>query len=284
MFAWAIRAGAFVVEGEGERRAYAPLSGSERALFLEVLSRTGNRRAAAEAIGVEPRLMDQRREADAELDRDWAVAVEEADRDLAGVQGAFEGVRAQGLDAIRRGRNGRLQMVAAGEARWTAEIEARFLDLLRATGNVRASAQAVGSCESTVWTRRRQWLAFAEAMENVLEEAELSLEYRIACMGGDLLAQDEGEETRPSTLRPGSGQASLGTNGERGAASGPQPVPFDPDFALRFLKWREEKRRGGGRRTRRAREPTIEEVDEEIVRRVAAIKRHREREGKGGEA
>lgn len=37
------------------------LSQERRETFLTVLGETGNRRMAAEAIGVEPRLMDQRR-------------------------------------------------------------------------------------------------------------------------------------------------------------------------------------------------------------------------------
>jgi hypothetical protein len=49
------------------------------------------------------------------------------------------------------------------------------------------------------------------------------------------------------------------------------------DQALRFLKWREEKRRGR-RRTPRAKLPSIEDVTEKIVRRVEAIKRHRRRQ------
>src|SRR4051794_39441041 len=56
------------------RRKPAPktrLSAGKRAVFLEVLGQTGNRSLAAEAIGVEPRLMDQRRAFDPLLDRDW---------------------------------------------------------------------------------------------------------------------------------------------------------------------------------------------------------------------
>jgi hypothetical protein len=52
-------------------------------------------------------------------------------------------------------------------------------------------------------------------------------------------------------------------------------VPFDPEFALRFLKWREEKRAGRGKRARAPAPPGIEEVTERIVRKVEAIKRHR---------
>lgn len=240
------------------RRPYARLSGDERARFLEVLRETGNRRAAA-AIGTEPRLMDQRREHDPELDRDWEAAVEEADRRLAGAEGPFDCPQGRKLNMIRRGKRGRLQLVAAGDGRWSAEVEQRFKEALRASGNVRAAARSVGFTEGSVWARRRQWPAFAEALEQLLEEAELALEFRIASMGSNIL-----------------GEAEMGTVASNCPLG--EPMPFDKDFAMRFLKWREEKRRGRGRWAPRAQPPSIEEVTEKIVRRVEAIKRHRQRE------
>jgi hypothetical protein len=50
---------------------------------------------------------------------------------------------------------------------------------------------------------------------------------------------------------------------------------------MRFLKWREEKRRGRGRWAPSAKPPSIEQVTEKIVRQVMAIKKHRERRGDG---
>jgi hypothetical protein len=249
-------------EGKADRPPYARLSEEERARFLAVLRETGNRRAAAEAIGVEPRAMDQRREHDAALDRDWEAAAEEAHRLLSEAEGPF-GCAPQGkLNMIRRGKQGRLQLVAAGDGRWTAEVEERFKEVLRATGNVRAAARAVGFAESTVWQRRRQWPAFAQALEEMLEEAELAFEFRLAGMGTNVVGAR--------------GDASAASQGL--SSSLVEEERFDPEQAMRFLKWREEKRRGTGRRTPQARPPSIEEVTEKIVRQVEAIKRHRRRE------
>jgi hypothetical protein len=244
--------------GGGGRR-YARLGAGERARFLEVLGETGNRKAAAAAIGVEPRLMDQRRAHDPELDRDWEAAVVAAHAKLSGAAGPFDCPQMGKLNMIRRGKRGRLQLVAAGEGRWTAEVEARFKEALRACGNVRAAAGAVGFSESAVWQRRREWPVFAGMLEQLLEEAELTLELRIATMGSNVLAA-EGTVTSDC----------------------PPAIPFDAEFAMRFLKWREEKRRGGGRWAPRARPPSIEEVTDKIVGRVMAIKRHRRRlDGEG---
>lgn len=270
--------------GSGERRPYARLGADERARFLAVLAQTGNRRAASRAIGIDERLMDQRREYDAALDAEWEAAVEEADRRLSGAQGPFGCEPVAGLDMIKRGKGGRLQMVTAGKGRWSAQIETEFLERLRSCGNVRAAARAVGFTEGTVWARRRQWPAFAEAMEAVLEEAELALEYRIACMGNNVGGGVEGRDGRtPGPSLEGRGEEgapSLEGRGEEGASSmeaGPvvEPVAFDLDAAMRFLKWREEKRRGRGRWAPRGKPPSIEEVTEKLVRRVEAIKRHR---------
>jgi hypothetical protein len=58
------------------------------------------------------------------------------------------------------------------------------------------------------------------------------------------------------------------------------------DAAMRFLKWRQEKKAGRGRRDfRRVKPPpSIKEVTERIVRQVEAIKRHRARRGEAGRA
>lgn len=247
---------------EGGRGPWSRLAEGERARFLEVLRETGNRGLAAKAIGIEPRLMDQRRGHDADLDQEWEEAAEEAHRRLLALDGPFETGAGGTPKAIRRGKKGRLQLVEAGERRWTGDTEARFLEALRGCGNVRAAARFVGSCESTVWTRRRQWPAFAKAMEEMLEEAELALEYRIACMAN---GAGPGEAARDQA----------GGDEESEGGDLPQPLGFDPDFAMRFLKWREEKRRGGKRRTPLAAPPPIEDVAAKVLRLVEAIKRHR---------
>lgn len=248
-------------EERGCKRDYSRLTAEQRARFLQVLRETGNRKAAAAAIGVDPRLMDQRREHDPELDRDWERAAQEAHHGLSEATGPFDCPQAGKLNMIRRGKRGLLQIVSTGEDRWNAAVERRFLEALRLCGNVRAAARAVGFSEGTIWERRRKWPAFAKAFEELLEEVELALEFRLGCQGSDVVA---GRNEAPRT----------------GESLAPvERAPFDPEAAMRFLKWREEKRRGRGRRTPYAKPPTIEEVTEKIVRQVEAIKRHKARGG-----
>jgi hypothetical protein len=237
------------------------LGAGERKRFLDVLRQTGNRKAAAAAIGIEPRLMDQRREHDPELDRAWEEAAEEAHRRFSAARGPFDCNPVGRFNMIRRGKGGRLQLVAAGDGRWSVAVEKRFLEVLRMCGNVRAAAQAVGFSESAVWDRWRKWPGFAEALEMMLEEAELALEFRIALMGNDVPPPDGGGSDPAPVHLPEAA-----------------PLPFDRDFAMRFLKWREEKRRGGGHRGPCSKPPAGEDVAEKVVRQVEAIKRHRQRQ------
>jgi hypothetical protein len=250
-------------EGSEGKRPYRRLTQEERARFLAVLRETGNRKAAAAAIGIDPRSMDQRREHDPELDRDWEEAVEAAHRGLSRASGPFDCPQAGRFNMIRRGKRGRLQLVSSGEDRWNAAVERRFLEALRACGSVRGAARAVGFTEGTIWERRRKWPAFAEALEQLLDEAELSLELRLASQGSDSV------------------QAEVEPRADSSEAEPTQALPLDRDFAMRFLKWREEKRRGRGRWAPSAKPPSIEQVTEKIVRQVMAIKKHRERRGDG---
>ena len=95
-------------------------------------------------------------------------------------------------------------------------------------------------------------------LEEMLDEAELALEFRIASMGSNVVVGS----VLPVVIS------------EDHEVS---PEPLDLDAAMRFLKWREERRRGRGRWAPRAKPPSIEEVTDKLVRRVEAIKRHRAR-------
>jgi len=238
-------------------------TGARRETYFAVLAETGNARAAAEAIGMDPSTLRSRRKRDPGFARDHEAALAAADAWLASAEAEA------GLDefeAIRPGPGGRLQIVAIGKGHWTPVVERSFLALLRENGNMSASARTVGFTPETVWERRRKFPAFAAAIEATLEEAELALELRLAAQGNDLVP---GGETAAAAA----------------ASPPPPPPPFDQEFALKFLKWREEKRAGRGRRGRGGRlvrnEPTIEEVRDEILRRLAAIRRHREKQAGG---
>ncbi len=244
------------MDGGTERRPLRRLTQARRARFLEVLGQTGNRRMAGEAIGFEPRLMDQRRRYDALLDRQWTDALDQADRRLAGIEGPYDAALGEApVVVVKRGAGGRVQLQKAGEKRWSRAVEDRFFATLAVCGNISASARAVGFSQSCIDQRRRGWPDFAQRLGEALDDAEIEIEFRMA-------AEVRGK--RPDTA----------AEGEKAI----DPGPLDMDAAMRFLKWREEKRRGGGRRGRVPAAPSIEAVTERIIRKVAAIKRHRARD------
>lgn len=257
--------------GDVERGPRRRLTERRRGRFLEVLAQTGNRRLAAEAIGFEPRLMDQRRQYDALLDRQWREALGEADGRLAGVEGPFDPASPDSpAMVVKRGRGGRLQLQKAGEKRWSRAVEDRFLAALGVCGNMAAAARCVGFSKSCIDQRRRKWPDFARRLEEVLEDAEFEIEFRVAA------------EVRG--LKGDSHFADGGARADPAAGESDGPTPLDMDAAMRFLKWRQEKKAGRGRRGRVPAPPSIEEVTERIVRRVKAIKRHRARGGRPPEA
>jgi hypothetical protein len=227
---------------------------------------------AAEAIGFEPRLMDQRRRYDALLDRQWIEALDEADRRLSGVEGPYDPEAGDApVVVVKRSSNGRVQLQKAGEKRWSRAVEDRFFATLAMCGNISASARAVGFSQSCIDQRRRKYPEFEARLQETLDDAELEIEFRMAAevRGAVSSAMDE------------SGMGTVTSNCPRPLA----PGPFNMDAAMRFLKWREEKRHGRGRRDHRRVKPppSIDEVTENIVRKVEAMKRHRARGGAVGD-
>lgn len=225
-----------------------------RQTYLEVLAETGNKRAAAEAIGFRRNRMDGIRKRDPAFAADCEAALLAADARLKGAEWQFEGVEGPEFQTLRQCRNGRVQIIAVGPGRWSKRIEDRFLAMLSQCGNVEASARAVGFAGTDIFRRRRQWPGFDRRMAEALDEADVRLEFRLACHGNTV---------------PPEGDAPVGC----------PEVPFDPEFALKYLKWRQEKKAGRGRRGRVPTPPSMESVTEKIVRRVEAIKKHRERGG-----
>ncbi|HEV7660939.1 MAG TPA: hypothetical protein VGO55_13955 [Allosphingosinicella sp.] len=258
---------------EGKRKQRRPKVSrfieSRRALYLETLRRTGNHRAAARAAGIDRSTAEQRRKRDAGFALACIAAEAEAAQRLAGARHMFDGVEDARFETVRRGRGGRWQIVATRAGKWSKAMEDDYFDVLRATGNHAAAARAVGVSESLIWQRRRAWPGFRARIEETLDEAELVLELRLSGHGTNVGVGPGGEA--PGTVRGQSRDCPPGAE-----------VPFDPEFALRFLRWREEKRRGSGRRGRVPPAPDIAEVTEKIIRKVEAIKRHRGRSGLNG--
>lgn len=238
------------------KRKVRRFTAERRAAFLEHLRRSGNQAAAARSLGFDRTVPEARRRRDAAFELECRAALDEASRRLAGASDPFAHDGDAAFETIRGGRRGRVQIVATRTGKWSKGAEDLFLDILRGCGNVAAAARATGFSESLIWQRRRKWPAFAQRIEAALDEAELVLEFRLATLGIDRCGAD--------------GEAA------GGAVIMEAPPPrLDPEFALRFLKWREEKRRGKPERGGHGAAPRpIEEMRATILSRINAIKRH----------
>jgi hypothetical protein len=246
-----------MTERKREKRRY--FTADRRELYLAGLGRTGNHAAAAREAGITAGGARRFRRRKPEFEALCVAAEREAQGRMAGAEGPFEGGADPAFESIRRGADGRLKIQAQGRRRWSRKKEDRFFAVLRECGNIAASARAAGVSREAVWQRRRAWPAFARRFDETMEEAEIALEYRVACLGTNWSEE----------------QHELGTQAfsEDGTLPAAETVPFDPELAMRFLKWREDKRRG--RQGPGAALPSAEEVRERIVRKVAAIRRHK---------
>jgi hypothetical protein len=165
---------------------------------------------------------------------------------------------------IRRNSQGRTQVTLAPAGHWTAEIEADFLARVRTSGNIAASARAVGFQPASVRERLRKWPAFKAAVDAAMEEASDALEYALVAHASALLGGAEGAERGHSYTSVPSDEA--GT------------VRFDPIGAMRILGFIDARR---ARRIGRARkgppEKTLDEAVTSILRKLDAIEKHKKK-------
>jgi hypothetical protein len=148
-----------------------------------VLEETGHVQMAAAAAGVSLGCIYRLRRVEPGFTDKMAAAVARADRRLAGGQSGDSDVtvnRGQEALVIRRGRGGRLRVMAAGRRWWTERHDAIFLAHLRATGSVAAAARAAGFTPKSAWNRRERLPGFARAMDEAREDADLELLFQLA--------------------------------------------------------------------------------------------------------
>jgi hypothetical protein len=113
----------------------------------------------------------------------------------------------------------------------------------------------------------------------VLDDAEVEIEFRMAAeVRGLRRGRVRGDSHFPHRGHQ-SDKAARESDCPKAAVESGCPPPLDMDAAMRFLKWRQEKKAGRGRRGRVPAPPSIEAVTEKIVKRVEAIKKHRARGG-----
>jgi hypothetical protein len=156
-----------------------------------------------------------------------------------------------GLELVVRNTGDRTQLVRAAPGRWNAKAEATFLAELRRTGCVRWAAAACGLSRTALYKRRNNYPDFAARWAAAEAEAKERIP---ALLSAAAIASFDPEVTDADLPR----------------------VNVDQAIAIARLKCGD----GASGRRRGARpEPSIEEVRDEVLRRLAAIRRHREKGG-----
>lgn len=246
----AAMAGAAMVGAAGAGAVMARIVRTERgrwtarrqASFLAALGTCGNVRLACATARVSSTAAYHRRRRDGGFARDWAAALARAEAALDVEPGDRDGL------AARRNCRGVLQLRTVRVNDWTEQDDATFLEALQASANVTKAADATGKHVSRAYVRRRNCPAFRAAWDATLEEAIARLEW--------LLMARATERMEPP------------------APPGEAIAAPDTGLALATLKYhaaRQGRRRGG----RAPIEPRIEDVRDNIARKLAALRRHR---------
>lgn len=227
--------------------------------FLRGLRRTGNVKEAARVAGIDPTTAYARRQRDPRFAARWAqeAATGKAAAAAAGAAARPPGRAAAGPKTeliLRRGRRGD-QLVKAGAGRWNARAETVFLATLAQTACVLRAAEACGFSAESCHYRRRRYPELAAKWEAAMGEADLRLPEMLTAAG-------------IAGLDPGA------------AALDVPKADIDQSIAICRMRGLGMVERSGGRVPPR-REPSIEEVRDEVLRRIAAIRRHRERNAGG---
>jgi hypothetical protein len=231
---------------------------ARREAFLAALRETGNRTIAAERAKVSQSWVQLHRSSDPEFRRACEEAIEEAKAGLRQVQ-AERGVGCgwgflDGEELVVKGTGGagggkRVQIARARLRQWTPRVEERFLAALTATCNVKAACAEVGLTPASAYNHRHRWARFAERWDEAVEIGYDQLEMGLIECAGNMLSGDGPVEAGPL-------------------------VGMTVDHAIHLLHMHKHQVHGLGKRPGlRAREPDIEVVRAEILRKVAAMER-----------
>ncbi|PAX06532.1 hypothetical protein [Sphingomonas lenta] len=150
---------------------------------------------------------------------------------------------------VRASRHGRPRVETAGPGRWSAAAEARFLETLAATCNVAMATRAAGVSAAAVYRRRRDWPGFAERWREALAHGWARLEALLV-------------ERASATL-----EGPPDTGGDAAPA-------MTVDQVITVYRMHQASVTGEGKRPRhdwRRREPSIEQVRDEVLKRVRAL-------------
>jgi hypothetical protein len=84
-----------------------------------------------------------------------------------------------------------VQIARARVKQWSPQVEERFLAVLAATCNVKASYEAVGMSKGSAYTHRSRWRGFAERWDEAVETGYARLEMGLVERACNLFSESE---------------------------------------------------------------------------------------------
>jgi hypothetical protein len=162
-------------------------STARREAFFRALAETGNQTLAAERAKVSSSWVTLHRASDPEFRARIETARAEAKQRI--VQARIEGGgmapqtgwgALDGEELVVRGSNGRRTQIARARLKqWSPRTEARFLQVLAATCNVKAACAAVGLTAVSAYAHAKRWQGFAERWRAAVEIGYIRIEARL---------------------------------------------------------------------------------------------------------
>lgn len=215
---------------------------------MRALARGGNVRGAAREAGVDHGTAYDHRKLDAGFAKARERALARRGSRPSTRPSPAKGRGGSGDDLVlRHSKKYAPQLVKAGPGRWLQKAEGVFLGQLRATGCIRRAAEAAGFSTTALDYRRKKYPAFAARWDGAVEEAKVQLHSLVVAAG--IAAFDPG------------------------AAAGDVPKVSVAE-AIAILRLKGAPSAGVPGRSV-PEEPSIETVRDEIMERLAAIRRHR---------
>jgi hypothetical protein len=161
-----------------------------RGRFLHALARGANVRLAARQAGVDHSSAYGLRRRDADFARRWEVALAKGLARVAAGEAPLDFARDErrgSRDAselvVRRSKTGGAKLVRAGAGRWNAAAEERFFAELGRTACAEWAAEAAGFSTTALYNRRRNYPDFAERWR-IAEEEETARLHRFVVSAG----------------------------------------------------------------------------------------------------
>lgn len=232
------------------------VTAARRAAFLRALGETGSLTLSAERAKVNKDWSLWHRKRDPVFDAACREAIAsaraalEATRDARGMAPPKGWGTLDGVQLVVRGAPGRRTQVRRARVDgWSPAVEDRFLGVLAATCNVKAACAEIRMTQGSAYFHRRQWPGFSRRWDVAVDEGYARLELALMAHACNVFSGEDVPVDYPAppiAAADAIGQMCLHGRAARGVGRRPGP---------------------------RGRDPTREQVEASVLRKIEAIER-----------